>query len=585
MANLALNEDLIIEQLDNSDIEGFSEDDEDLDQNYEPLSEADDDDNLSDDDGGATSTMSVAQASKSKPNSWKKAEFSSKPDIDKNYITTERNIYSPVQYFEKYFTQEVFDLFAFHTNQYFQQQNGAPMNIPCTAAEIKKFFGIHGLMGIFKYPKIRMYWSTKHPFKEIIESMSRNRFFQLRVNLHCVDNLSMTHDQQKSNRLWKVQPIIDAVRNRCLELERGGGTYSIDEQIIPFLGSCPVRQVVKNKPRPVGLKNYVLTTSNGLMLDFEVQQGPTTPFPDTTLGHGPAVILRLVQTLPPGSSVYFDRYFTTIPLLDKLTQMQIDGTGTLQTNRISKKDTQFKSLDLTKSRQRQLKRGEYDEYTRDDQKLCLLMWKDSKAIVMGSTSTGSVPVATVKRWNKQTKTYIDVKCPAIVKKYNECMGGVDVLDQMMEYWRSWLRTKKWPLKVIIHFFDLAIVNSWFEYRLACELSNIKKKDQLQLMDFRLSIAEYLVGGPTRKRTSEHLEDAEEPPMRRVNKIVAPVAKPSQDKRYDGYNHWPCVDNLKNPHTCRLEGCKSRSRTRCTKCNVYLCLNKDADCFVKFHTNE
>ncbi|KAG8289935.1 hypothetical protein J6590_094162 [Homalodisca vitripennis] len=146
------------------------------------------------------------------------------------------------------------------------------------------------------------------------------------------------------------------------------------------------------------------------------------------------------------------------------------------------------------------------------------------------------------------------------------MGGVDVLDQMMEYWRSWLRTKKWPLKVIIHFFDLAIVNSWFEYRLACELSNIKKKDQLQLMDFRLSIAEYLVGGPTRKRTSEHLEDAEEPPMRRVNKIVAPVAKPSQDKRYDGYNHWPCVDNLKNPHTCRLEGCKSRSRTRYSDCS-------------------
>lgn len=584
MENLAFDEDLILNQLDDSDIEGFPEDDEDLDQNYEPPSEAVSDQSSDDEERTAPLPPST-QASKAKLHTWKKGKFPSKPDIVKSYVVTEQTVNSPAQYFEKYFTEEVFERFAFYTNQYFQQQNGVPMNVPCTPSEIKRFFGIHGLMGIFKYPQIRMYWSTRHPFKDIIESMPRNRFFLLRVNLHCVDNLSMTPEQQKSNRLWKVQPIIDAVRKRCLELERGSGTYSIDEQMIPFLGSCPVRQVVKNKPRPVGLKNYVITTSAGLMLDFEIQQGSTTPFPDTSLGHGPAVVLRLVQTLPPGSSVYFDRYFTTIPLLDKLTKIQIDGTGTLQTNRVSMKDPQYKKLDLSKGRQKVLKRGEFDEYIRDDQKLCLLMWKDSKAIVMGSTSTGSEPVATVKRWDKQSKTYIDVQCPAIVKKYNECMGGVDVLDQMMEYWRSWLRTKKWPLKVIIHFFDLAIVNSWFEYRLACELTNVKKKDQLQLMDFRLSIAEYLVGGPTRKRTSEHLENAEEPPMRHVNKISAPVAKPTQDKRYDGYNHWPCVDNLKNPHTCRLEGCKSRSRTRCTKCNVYLCLNKDADCFVKFHVSE
>lgn len=66
------------------------------------------------------------------------------------------------------------------------------------------------------------------------------------------------------------------------------------------------------------------------------------------------------------------------------------------------------------------------------------------------------------------------------------MGGVDLVDQMMEYFRSWIRTKKWPVKVILHFFDLSIVNSWFEYRLDCDLKQIRKKDQMDLIEFTLN---------------------------------------------------------------------------------------------------
>ncbi|KAG5888302.1 hypothetical protein JTB14_022190 [Gonioctena quinquepunctata] len=70
----------------------------------------------------------------------------------------------------------------------------------------------------------------------------------------------------------------DLVQNRCKAIERKEKTaYSIDEQMIPFLGRCPVRQFAKNKPRPVGLKNFVVTSSDGLVLDFEIYQGDTTP--------------------------------------------------------------------------------------------------------------------------------------------------------------------------------------------------------------------------------------------------------------------------------------------------------------------
>jgi hypothetical protein len=51
----------------------------------------------------------------------------------------------------------------------------------------------------------------------------------------------------------------------------------------------------------------VISTSNGLIIDFEIYQGQTTPFPDKSLGVRPAVILRLINTIPAGSSVFFDR--------------------------------------------------------------------------------------------------------------------------------------------------------------------------------------------------------------------------------------------------------------------------------------
>lgn len=43
------------------------------------------------------------------------------------------------------------------------------------------------------------------------------------------------------------------------------------------------------------------------------------------------------------------------------------------------------------------------KYTRDDEKITLVMWKDNKAILMGSTTSGGEPVTNVKRWAKKEK--------------------------------------------------------------------------------------------------------------------------------------------------------------------------------------
>lgn len=44
------------------------------------------------------------------------------------------------------------------------------------------------------------------------------------------------------------------------------------------------------------------------------------------------------------------------------------------------------------------------------------------------------------------------------------MGGVDLCNQQMEAYRTWIKSKKWTIKVAVHFIDLAIVNAWMEYK-------------------------------------------------------------------------------------------------------------------------
>ncbi|CAG4981373.1 unnamed protein product [Colias eurytheme] len=127
---------------------------------------------------------------------------------------------------------------------------------------------------------------------------------------------------------------------------------------------------VKNKPRPARLKNYVVTTSKGQVLDFEIYQGSTTNLPDSDkFGVGASFVLRLAITLPEGSFLYFDRYFSSLPLMEELVKRKIEGTGTLMANRFNtKKKTLYEFKKDTR-----MNRGEDEKIVKLKLKLKLMV--------------------------------------------------------------------------------------------------------------------------------------------------------------------------------------------------------------------
>ncbi|XP_061704417.1 piggyBac transposable element-derived protein 3-like isoform X1 [Cydia pomonella] len=479
---------------------------------------------------------------------------------------------SPFEYFQEYFDDEFFQTCAECTNLYYKRKHrGNELNT--TAAEIKNLFGVLLVMGCISYPRTHMYWRQKMQLLLISNVMSRDRFCLLREHIQIVP----TDKAPSVNKtaLWKVQPAIDAVRNACRKLKRIPSFYSVHEHMIRLTEKSHNNPCSKSKP--IGLKNYIVTTGEGLIVNFEINCSKS-PKLDRSIGEGPGVVLCLAQDIPRGSCIYFNKYFNTIPLLDRLSEMGLHGTGTIGANRVPN------GKELNLSEKEGMKSGDIQQYVSGE--VALVKWVDTrnKAVLIASNCTGGDNVKTVQKFNNKGKELIPVKAPQVVMNYNKNMGGVDILHQAFEYNKTVQRTKKWTVKVLSHLLDLAVANAWRQYRLDRQGQGQSSRKDKDLLWFRLDVADCLTNCPERERREEASDTADNA-LLTLGKYKQ-TAPPSVGKRYDGYDHLPIFDDsLQSPRACRLEQCNSRTKIICSKCDVYICLSRANNCFYAYHKKE
>ena len=226
---------------------------------------------------------------------WCRHDFQS-PDIVWNEVEQNdihSDVLSPLSYFQKYIGDVEFEKMAEFTN-IFAHQNNVQFR-QTNPAEIKSLFGLHIAIGCLKFPKVRLFWDRALRINLFHETMTRDRFFQLRTNLHCINNLEIP--ENCNDKLYKVRPLYNAVRNRCLELDLEQN-LCIDEQMVPFRGRISIKQYVKGKPTPWGVKIFVLCGRSGTAYDFLIYQGATTGLDADKLrkfGLGAAVVLHLSE--------------------------------------------------------------------------------------------------------------------------------------------------------------------------------------------------------------------------------------------------------------------------------------------------
>ncbi|KAJ8939127.1 hypothetical protein NQ314_011227 [Rhamnusium bicolor] len=113
------------------------------------------------------------------------------------------------------------------------------------------------------------------------------------------------------------------------------------------------------------------------------------------LGSSANIVVRLLRNIPSNKNykVYFDNYYTTVPLLSQLAKRGIYSLGTIRRNRIPNC-----TAPVDKAPQK-LGRGTCYEYVTemDGVPISYVIWKDNKIVSLLLAFCGAQPITKVKR--------------------------------------------------------------------------------------------------------------------------------------------------------------------------------------------
>ncbi|XP_025198810.1 piggyBac transposable element-derived protein 2-like [Melanaphis sacchari] len=428
-------------------------------------------------------------------------------------------------------------------------------------------------------PNVRDYWSDQLGFPPIYEAMSQKRFEQIRQFLHFNNNETMLpKDHINNDRLHKIRPLVDYLNAKFSSIPYRRD-LALDEQLCATKARNYLKQYLPMKPHKWGYKLYVLSDSKGFSYKFEIYTGQENQERfrlqnEQDLGSSANVVIRLTREVPTNENyrVYFDNYYTSVPLMAALYHKGILSVGTVRRNRIPNC-----KLPDEKCFKKQIRGTSYEYITSyKGAPISNVIWKDNKLVTLMSTYCGVEPKSTIKRFEKKTKNKTTIECPFIIKEYNRFMGGVDTLDSLIGRNKIKMRSRKWFIRLWYHLLDLTTVNSWLLYKRTRE--ELKEPIKYTLADWRKELAFCLTktGVVRKSRGRPSLLEGE---LQNV-KIRRPTTSTPKDVRQDMLGHWPRFQDKKG--RCKIPYCTGTTFWMCSKCKQYLCQTKDKQCFENYH---
>ena len=208
-----------------------------------------------------------------------------------------------------------------------------------THNEMKTFFGVLLLMGIIFKPSIRMYWSMDTIYSTPIfgQVMKRDRFELIMKFLHFNNNATYDPADENRDRLHKVRPLLDSLRERCRKVYYPGKNLSVDESLVLFKGRLHFKQFIRTKQARFGIKLFELCTSSGITLDLLVYCGKGM-FSDDDMGGDmphleriPALLME--PFLNNNHTLHTDNYYTSPALANYFLENGTHLCGTVRSNR------------------------------------------------------------------------------------------------------------------------------------------------------------------------------------------------------------------------------------------------------------
>ena len=389
----------------------------------------------------------------------------------------------PLEFFEQFVTTQFVSDCVTETNRYASQMSSSAELSPfsrmrnwaeTTVFELFLYFGLLVLMGIDRRPKFSMYWSREFLVNTPAFSalMSRDRFLLIRRFLHFVDNSG--YQRGVSGKLFKIKPVLEYFQSKFQSLFHPGKFFAVDESLLLWKGRLSWKQYIPKKRSRFGIKSFELCDcSTSYLWNFIIYSGRETDLDaDNIHSQGTKVVMKLANDLlGVGRCCVTDNFYSSPELFGLLQDGNTDAFGTCRTNR--------KGMSSVLSHAK-LKKG--DVVTKRKGRFLAVRWKDKRDVCMLSTYHQGIMADS----GKKDKEGNSIQKPDVVLEYNNVMGAVDKVDQMLEPYAVQRKGLKWYLKLFEHLLDVAVFNSFVLYK-QCNVNS-----KLAFLDYKMLLVDNIV---------------------------------------------------------------------------------------------
>lgn len=231
--------------------------------------------------------------------------------------------------------------------------------------------------------------------------------------------------------------------------------------MIPTRNHLSFKQYIRLKPIKWGIKCVLLCESQtGYIVNVEVYDGKVNndSLLQAKLGVTGSLVARLCKPYADQNyCVFTDRFYSSVTLAEYMLNEQ--GTRMCGTAVPSRK------LFPRSLVQKKMEKGSSSMLYNGD--VATLIWCDKRPIYFVTTMYISDVRITVQRYDAKEHKKVPVVCPAVVKTYNENMGGTDKNDQMSKLRRCRRHYYRWPRRLFMKFFLWAAYNAYMMQHCFC----------------------------------------------------------------------------------------------------------------------
>ena len=94
----------------------------------------------------------------------------------------------------------------------------------------------------------------------------------------------------------------------------------------------------------------------------------------------------------------------------------------------------------------------------------LVAWRDNKVVIVATNYLLLNPVSSTKRSSKAEEKHQEILIPNSFEEYNANMGGFDLFDQFVSFYRVRICSKKWWWSFFTWSINGTVVTAWRLFR-------------------------------------------------------------------------------------------------------------------------